>query len=129
MEIIGRKKFIDYSAFTESPGALSAKHGLPQDVIYCAKCVISNQRPSSVVEFKNQVDDVKPTIGFDATRVCDACNVAKIKKETDWEARRSELEALCDIHRGSGNDGYMTALCQEVAEKTAFLLLTFSNMN
>ena len=30
MEIIGRKKFIDYSAFTESPGALSAKHGLPE---------------------------------------------------------------------------------------------------
>jgi len=106
VEIIGRKKLIDYFAFAESPSVLSPRHGLPQDVIYCSECVISNQRPSSVVEFKNRVGDLKPTIGFDATSVCDACNVAKIKKETDWEARRNELEALCDIHRGSGNDGY-----------------------
>ena len=28
-------------------------YGLPEKVIYCKKCVISNQRPSSVVEFKN----------------------------------------------------------------------------
>ena len=27
--------------------------GLPEEVIFCKKCVISNQRPSSSIEFKN----------------------------------------------------------------------------
>ena len=33
---------------------LEVKYGLPKDVIYCTKCVYSNQRPSSTVEFKNK---------------------------------------------------------------------------
>ena len=27
--------------------------GLPDEVIFCSKCVMSNQRPRSVIEFKN----------------------------------------------------------------------------
>ena len=37
--------------------------GLPQVVRYCKKCVVSNQRPSATVEFKNQ--NRKETIAFD----------------------------------------------------------------
>ena len=29
-------------------------YGLPEAIKFCKKCVISNQRPSSVVEFKNK---------------------------------------------------------------------------
>ena len=29
-------------------------YGLPEKVIFCKKCVMSNQRPSSVIEFKNK---------------------------------------------------------------------------
>ena len=29
-------------------------YGLPESVKFCKKCVISNQRPSSVIEFKNK---------------------------------------------------------------------------
>ena len=29
-------------------------YGLPKDVKFCKKCVISNQRPNSVIEFKNK---------------------------------------------------------------------------
>ena len=35
---------------------MNKKHqtkGLPEKVIFCKKCVISNQRPSSSIEFKN----------------------------------------------------------------------------
>ena len=39
-------------------------YGLPEKIEFCEKCVISNQRPSSVVEFKNQ-DDQKEGIEFD----------------------------------------------------------------
>ena len=28
-------------------------HGLPEKVLFCKSCVMSNQRPNSVVEFKN----------------------------------------------------------------------------
>ena len=28
--------------------------GLPKKILYCKKCVISNQRPSSTVEFKSK---------------------------------------------------------------------------
>ena len=28
-------------------------YGLPEHVVFCKSCVISNQRPSSVIEFKN----------------------------------------------------------------------------
>ena len=34
-------------------GLLEVKYGLPPEVLYCRKCVISNQRPSSVIEFQN----------------------------------------------------------------------------
>ena len=34
-------------------------YGLPEKVKFCKKCVISNQRPSSVVEFKNKNQNKK----------------------------------------------------------------------
>ena len=33
--------------------------GLPEEVKFCKKCVISNQRPSSTVEFKSTAIDKK----------------------------------------------------------------------
>ena len=39
-------------------------YGLPEDVHFCKKCVISNQRPRSVVEFKNSSDQKKSGIDF-----------------------------------------------------------------
>ena len=48
--------------------------GLPEEVKFCKKCVMSNQRPSSVIEFKNNQEGSKPTIDFDKNGVCSACN-------------------------------------------------------
>ena len=39
-----------------------AFYGLPNDVKFCKKCVISNQRPSSTVEFKSTNTDKKEVI-------------------------------------------------------------------
>ena len=36
---------------------LEAYYGLPEEVKFCTNCVISNQRPSSTVEFKNKVGE------------------------------------------------------------------------
>ena len=48
-------------------------HGLPEQVIFCKKCVMSNQRPNSVVEFKNTGKKLKPTIYFGEDQICSAC--------------------------------------------------------
>jgi N-acetyl sugar amidotransferase len=80
--------------------ARTAFYGLPSEVKFCARCVISNQRPSSVVEFKNRPTDAKPVISFDAEGVCSACRYADMKaKQIDWKQREAELISLCDKHR------------------------------
>ena len=33
---------------------IEAYYGLPSKVEFCKKCVISNQRPNSTIEFKNE---------------------------------------------------------------------------
>jgi N-acetyl sugar amidotransferase len=77
-----------------------AFYGLPRNVVFCSRCVISNQRPSSVVEFKSKAGDPKPTIKFDEEGVCSACRFAdKKEKVIDWAQREEELRELCAKHR------------------------------
>ena len=79
---------------------LEVKYGLPKDVIYCTKCVYSNQRPSSTVEFKNKKNQSKVTLLFDDDGICNACKWADMKdNEIDWEQKEIELKQLCDAHR------------------------------
>lgn len=82
----------------------NAYFGLPQDVVFCKKCVISNQRPSSTVEFKHTRDEKKQTIGFDQDGVCDACHYGETKlKKINWKDREDQLVATLDKFRR--NDG------------------------
>jgi N-acetyl sugar amidotransferase len=82
----------------------NAYFGLPKDVVFCKRCVISNQRPSSSVEFKHKKDEKKATIGFDEEGVCDACRFHEVKeKQISWEKREQSLLELLDRHRR--NDG------------------------
>ncbi len=83
---------------------LKAKYGLPADVKFCTKCVISNQRPGSAVEFKHTSDSKKQTMAIDDKGVCDACRVAEHKNtQIDWNKREEQLLTLLDKHRK--NDG------------------------
>lgn len=82
----------------------SVYFGLPPKVIFCKRCVISNQRPSSTVEFTHAVQEKKRTIGFDENGVCDACRYQEAKaRKIDWVRREEQLVRLLDKHRG--NDG------------------------
>jgi hypothetical protein len=80
MEKIPYPKDIAKADFIGEEAALKTKYGLPADVEFCVKCVISNQRPNSAVEYTTQRDSKKKTIHFDEHGVCDACNFAKKKK-------------------------------------------------
>ena len=80
-----------------------AYYGLPNNVIFCTKCVMSNQRPTSAVEFKHTKESKKTTMNFDDDGICDACRTAEIKDNIDWGMREEELVKLLDKHRK--NDG------------------------
>jgi N-acetyl sugar amidotransferase len=82
---------------------LEAYYGLPEQVKFCTKCVMSNQRPTSAVEFKHTKESKKNTMNFDDQGVCDACRTAEIKDNIDWGMREEELIKLLDKHRK--NDG------------------------
>lgn len=70
-------------------------YGLPNEVNFCSKCVISNQRPNSVVEFKNKATDNKSVISIGEDGVCSACNYNDIKNKIDWNERDLQLVELC----------------------------------
>jgi len=77
-------------------------YNLPSEVSFCKKCVMSNQRPSSVPEFRHTRDRKGATyLQFDRDGVCDACRQAEIKNSIDWDQRERELLELLDRHRRS----------------------------
>jgi len=83
---------------------LEAKYGLPEKVIFCKRCVMSNQRPSSAVEFMHTINSKKVTLNIGGDGVCDACRQAEEKENIDWKKREDELIQLLDKYRR--NDGY-----------------------
>ena len=83
------------------PDKLEAYYGLPERVVFCRKCVMSNQRPSSTPEFRNTPDRAIATLNIDEDGVCDACRFAVQKEQIDWKAREEELFRLLDRHRRS----------------------------
>ncbi|GDY12026.1 LPS biosynthesis protein PseA [Planctomycetota bacterium] len=98
---------------------LATLYGLPPEVRFCARCVISNQRPNSAVEYQHTAASKKATIHFGDDGICDACRVAERKRTTiDWSARESELQALCDKHRR--HDGQYDCLVPGSGGKDSF---------
>lgn len=80
-----------------------AKYGLPSKVIFCKKCVMSNQRPGSTPEFKHVKDSKKVSLHIDSEGVCDACRANEQKNTISWKMREEELLKLLDKYRK--NDG------------------------
>lgn len=57
----------------------------PKEVVFCTRCVVSNQRPR---------------ITFNVEGVCSACEYAERKHlRIDWKKREEELRAVLDKHR------------------------------
>ncbi|WP_440931075.1 N-acetyl sugar amidotransferase [Candidatus Pelagibacter sp.] len=80
-----------------------SQYGLPKIVKFCKKCVISNQRPNSVVEFKNK-NNQKKGIFFNTEGVCQACEYSELKSNINWELREKNLLKLLSKYRK--NNGY-----------------------
>jgi len=78
---------------------LEAKYGLPSEVKFCKRCVMSNQRPASTAEFKHTNQSKKVTLNIDGEGVCDACRHGEEKDRIDWKKREDELVRLLDKYR------------------------------
>jgi N-acetyl sugar amidotransferase len=95
-----RRREFDIEPFKQNLNHQEARYGLPSDVMFCKKCVISNQRPNSAVEYGHTKDSKKTTIYLDKNGVCDACRMAEQKQsEIDWADRERQLRELCDKYR------------------------------
>jgi len=76
-------------------------HGLPEKVIFCRRCVMSNQRPSTSPELVKKDTKIE-TAQFDDSGVCHACLYSDYKHQViDWDKREQLLLELCDKHRRS----------------------------
>ncbi|MCO4781857.1 MAG: N-acetyl sugar amidotransferase [Candidatus Cloacimonetes bacterium] len=115
------KKYTDRSKspFLVDKDNSTPKYGLPNEIHFCKKCVLSNQRPNSAIEFQHKADTNKKTINFDENGVCDACNTNSRKsKEIDWSVREKELMELCDKYRST--DGSYDCLVPGSGGKDSF---------
>jgi len=83
---------------------MKSLYNLPKKIIFCTKCVMSNQRPSSIPEFFHDKKrrGVKYLNIDDG--VCDACRFNEIKKNINWLQREKELLKLLDKHRSSNRN-------------------------
>lgn len=81
------------------------KYGLPETVIFCKRCLMSNQRPASMPEFQHLPDrHGAKYMHIDEEGICDACRHAEKKEDINWNKRENELLQLLDKYRR--NDGY-----------------------
>ena len=105
-------------------------YGLPEEVTFCTKCVMSNQRPQSVVEFKNSSNQ-KSGLNIDKDScVCDACNYNETKKKINWEKREKELINLLEKYRKpSGYDCVVPGSGGKDSAYTAHILKYKYGMN
>ena len=79
-------------------------YNLPEKVIFCKKCVMSNQRPASVPEFRHIRDrEGAKYMRIDNEGICDACRQAETKASINWQERERELKDLLNQYRR--NDG------------------------
>jgi len=79
---------------------LTAKYRLPNKVIFCNRCVMSNQRPASMSEFRHLEDRRGARyLHIDEDGVCDACRYADEKEKIDWQVREQEFVELLKRYR------------------------------
>jgi len=106
----------------------SSKFGLPTNVIFCKECVISNQRPNPVIEFKNN-DNLKLGPEFE-DGVCAACRYHKEKNKINWNEREERLlEILAKYRKKSGYDCVVPGSGGKDSAYTAHILKYKYKMN
>ena len=78
-----------------------ARYGLPDNVVYCQRCVMSNQTAVPSVVTRDSKEGSKQTIIFE-DGICQPCHMHEsFEKSIDWEQREKELVELLDRYRST----------------------------
>ena len=83
---------------------LKTKYNLPEEIIYCSRCVMTNQRPSSLPEYFHKPDRegahyLNMEKDSKGNYICEACIAHERKIKINWKSREKELLKLLDKHR------------------------------
>lgn len=78
--MIRKPNKIELDDFDELKKSSVAKFGLPNNIEFCQKCAISNQRPVSEKEFTHNINTKKITVKF-KNGICSGCEVVEKKKK------------------------------------------------
>ena len=95
-----------------------APSGLPKNVVFCKKCVISNQRPNSTIEFLQKNTNHKTGINIDDNFICSACKYNEEKNKINWDDRENKLKKICDRYRKT--NGYDVVIPGSGGKDSAF---------
>ncbi len=73
-----------------------------KDIIFCKKCVESNQRFIGSIQHSDTKNSVRQRTNFE-DGICGACKYFEEKKKIDWKSREEELQSILEKFRK--NDG------------------------
>ena len=79
------------------------KNSANSKIIFCKKCVESNQRYIGSVPFSDTATSKKQLTSFD-DGLCGACKYFEYKKTIDWKSRENELIKILDKYRKNDGD-------------------------
>ncbi len=105
-------------------------YGMPEEVLFCKKCVISNQKPNTIVEYSQGTNKKRDGISFNKDGICSACEFAEEKEKIDWNERENELEKLLSkFRKKSGHDVIVPSSGGKDSGYTAHILKYKYKMN
>ena len=103
-------------------------YGLPEKVEFCKSCVMSNQKPNPIIEFKNSNIERKGILFENG--ICAACTYSKMKENINWKEREEKLEEILSKYRKkSGYDCVVPSSGGKDSGFTAHILKYKHNMN
>jgi N-acetyl sugar amidotransferase len=79
---------------------LKTLFGLPSKVVFCKKTLISNQRPTSAIEFLHNKKTKKKTLNIDKNGISDSWKYSQLKRKINFKKREQQLLKLLNKHRG-----------------------------
>ena len=105
-------------------------YGMPEEVLFCKRCVISNQKPNTIVEYNQGTNKKRDGISFNKDGICSACEYAEEKEKIDWNEREIKLEELLSkFRKKSGHDVIVPSSGGKDSGYTAHILKYKYKMN
>ena len=99
------EKKIDTNIFVGEQNKNVAKYNLPPKVVFCKKCLFTNQRPVTRVEHSIDKQKDSPETTQYEDGICKACQIKEKWSNIDWEERDREFKKILDQYR-SRNGNY-----------------------